>query len=45
MKKPKKENHVIIPSGSSVPGCEENDKCYIPSVLEIKLNEEVEDLT
>ncbi len=38
---PKKENLVIIPQGSSVPGCEETDKCYIPSVLEIKLNEEV----
>jgi len=38
---PKKENRVIIPPGSSVPGCEETGKCYIPNILEIKLNEEV----
>jgi len=37
----KKENRVIIPQGSSVPGCEETGKCYIPSVLQIKLNDKV----
>jgi len=38
---PKKENIVIIPMGSSSPGCEETGKCLIPSILEIKLDEEV----
>lgn len=38
---PKKEHLVIIPRGSSVPGCEENGECYIPSVLAIELDEEV----
>ncbi|HXV66255.1 MAG TPA: TIR domain-containing protein [Nitrosopumilaceae archaeon] len=37
----KKAKLVIIPLGTSVPGCEKTGKCYIPSVLEIKLNEEV----
>ena len=37
----KKEHRVIIPPGSSVPGCEETGECFIPSVLEIGLNEEV----
>ena len=37
----KKENLVIIPHGSSIPGCEETAECYIPSTLEIELNEEV----
>lgn len=38
---PKKKNRVIIPLGSSVLGCEKTGKCYIPNILEIKLNEEV----
>ena len=38
---PKKEHLVIIPQGSSIPGCEETGECYIPSVLAIELDEEV----
>ncbi len=38
---PKKEHLVIIPQGSSVPGCEETGECYMPSVLTIELDEEV----
>lgn len=38
---PKKEHLVIIPQGSSVPGCEETGECYVPSVLAIELDEEV----
>lgn len=37
----KKENLVIIPHGSSIPGCEETGECYIPSTFMLKLNEEV----
>jgi len=37
----KKEHLVIIPQGSSVPGCEETGECYIPSVLAIELDEKV----
>jgi len=27
---------ILIPSGSTVPGCEQSDECYIPSILEIQ---------
>lgn len=32
---------VSIPPGSSVPGCEKDDKCYIPAELIIKVNQTV----
>jgi plastocyanin len=32
---------VSIPSGSSVPGCEECDKCFIPSKIVIRVNQTV----
>lgn len=32
---------VSIPAGSSVPGCEETDECYIPSVVTIDVGGEV----
>jgi len=32
---------VSIPSGTSVPGCEENDKCYVPSKVSIKKGDTV----
>lgn len=34
-------NTVIIPSGTSVPGCEETGRCFIPSTLVVKINDEV----
>ena len=33
--------HISIPRGTSVPGCEETGKCFIPSHLTISVNEEV----
>lgn len=37
-----KANYLIsIPSGSSVPGCEETDECFIPSNITISVNETV----
>lgn len=36
------ENPMIsIPPGSSVPGCEEDDKCFIPSQVSVKINQTV----
>lgn len=31
------ESHVIMPTKSSRPGCEEDNTCYIPDVLEVPL--------
>jgi len=33
---------VEIPSGTSVPGCEESDKCYIPASITINAGDTVE---
>jgi len=35
------QSTVIIPSGTSVPGCEETDECFKPSKLTIRVGESV----
>lgn len=32
---------VIIPTGTSVPGCEETDECYLPFEAAVKVGEEL----
>ena len=41
--KPKKPSRytVYIPLGSSMPGCEKNDECYMPSKLVVGINDTV----
>ncbi len=33
--------HVRVPAGSSVPGCEETDECWLPSVVTVDVGGEV----
>ena len=33
------ETKIVMPSKSSRPGCEENDQCYIPSVVTISTHQ------
>jgi len=35
------EQNIIIPVGSSVQGCEQNNLCFIPSLIEIELGDTV----
>lgn len=35
------EQNIIIPSGSSVKGCEQNKECFIPNIFEIELGDTV----
>lgn len=35
-------HHISIPAGTSVPGCEEKNECFIPCELKIKKGETVE---
>jgi len=39
--KPEIPPTVVIPKGSSVPGCEENDQCFIPSEKTSKVNQTI----
>ena len=35
------EQNIIIPVGSSVQGCEQNNECFIPSLIEVELGDTV----